>query len=77
MLKPSKIWETRKSRKTPQNLMIHQIFDLEKKFFALLTQQIMKIAPGTSLRDFWFATSAEKEDFFCMYLEELMSWNNL
>ena len=31
MLKPSKIWKIRESRKTAKNLIIHQIFDLENK----------------------------------------------
>ena len=39
--KSSKIEKMTKSRKTAQNFIIHHIFDLENKIFALLTQQIM------------------------------------
>ena len=38
MPKPSRIEKMTKSRKTAQNFIIHQIFELENKIFALLTQ---------------------------------------
>ena len=54
----------RKSRKTGENLRIHRFFDLQNEFSLCWRSKSNIYAPGLRAPPrFWFATSAENEDF--------------
>ena len=74
--KPSKIWKIKKSRKTAENIMSDQIFDVQKNSSLCWRSKSYK-----SLRGLAYATfdllRQQKRFFLCIYLQVLICWNNL